>query len=278
MDRPASSPAPWIEWKERCALSLCAESTIALLQDFARQRFRNYFRTYAARSGLRSSSLSGFEGRDFWHLFETHVQINASREGKRYKDWLFARAGGPADLSAERLESGATLLMRDVVREFLRQEYSAAWMQSIQSNVRAGEEGGWTLEDLLPGEADPISDVMEREYMELADKEAARILQELSRREKIAIAAREAGLSLADPRVEQAAGCRKSMLNRAWKDVAEKVVKDIRRAWSDEDPEAVLQLTLKVFDAVKKDTISWISSEKDLADFFTEVMQESRTP
>ncbi len=274
MDRPASLPEPWNEWKKQCALSLCAESTITLLRDFAHRRFHNYFRRYAERVGLRNSAAYDMDGRDSWHLFETHLQINKSREGKRYKDWLFARAGG----AAAALESGATLLMRDVVREYLRREYSAAWMKSIQAGAGAGEERGWTLEDLLPGQADPLSDVMEREYKELAEKEAARILRDLSRRERIALAARAAGLSLAEPRIERAAGCKKSMLNQVWQTAAEKVAVEIRRAWAGEDRDAILQLTLSVFDTLKKQTILWISSETDLADFFTDVKKEYRAP
>src|SRR5210317_1578654 len=83
--------ACWMEWKARCAAALCDESTRRSLQKFAHTRFlRFYPRSIPSR--VLPHRENGLPAVDAWHLFETHLITTQTKQGKRFKDWLYARA------------------------------------------------------------------------------------------------------------------------------------------------------------------------------------------
>jgi hypothetical protein len=64
---------------------------------------------------------------------------------------LFARLERTVDSTTDALYGGATLIMRDVVRDFLRNEYSPRRVLSLQSRMGTPSDRAPLLEDLLPG-------------------------------------------------------------------------------------------------------------------------------
>lgn len=230
--------AAWREWKAQCALDLCSETTVAHLRRFGGSRFRRYVERCLPRCGPGQGRTDLLSPRDAWHRFEVHLRVRGSRAGKRYKDWLFHRAEHAKRHWEAIIEAGASVLMRDVVREYLRHEHVQPWMRSLHDPLIAAEGAPLTLEDLLPGTLDPSGEAERTEIEAAAARTAEAILAGLTPKERIAIAARGAGMPLSHAEVLNAAGCGKSALNAAYHNVfrkiAERVRKDAEAAGADE--------------------------------------------
>ena len=251
----------WTEWKRRCAADLCSASAQSALRDFALSRFRICFRRHAGRGPAAEDS--AVSPKDAWHLFETHLVTGNTRQGKRYKDWLFARVPDGADEGAtlDTVQGGATLIMRDVVRKHILREHTPRMVLSLQQPV-GGAGSDLTLEDLLPGTLDTADDVARREYARLADRHADTFFEEMTHRERIALLARQVGLSLAHPVVVKAAQCGKSMVNAALKSFVTRATSSLQTSYANEDTECLHLLCLMTLDSVTERILSWGFSEK----------------
>jgi len=266
--------ACWIEWKKACALDLCSARSQAVLQEFAGRRFTTFFQRCAASGagaahrGL-SASASGSD-RDAWHLFETHLVLKSTQGGKRYKDWLFAQARMGHAGAFDAIQGGATLIMRDVVREYLRREYRPRAHVSLQTPVASAEEGGspMSLQDLLPGSVDPAREAALREYEALAAEHAADVFEGLSRHERVAVLARTLGISFAHPTVAQAAGRGRTVLGGAYQSVLRGIQTALRERYMGDDPESIRHLRLMTVLALKNLACAWGKSEGGCPEFF----------
>ena len=269
-DVHAAPMACWIEWKRLCALGLCNEQTRKTLQDFAGSRFRTYARRCAGMTsaGRHNGRAPAVEAREAWHLFETRLVTSTTAAGKRYKDWLFARTECSADHPLDVIQGGASLIMRDVVREHLRREYSPANSVSTSEPLWAGEGAVLTIEDLLPGGWDPAAEAADRECGRLARERAAGEFSDAARRERVGLAARSLGLSLAHPAVERAAGCRKSVLSAALRALVERVAARVRADFGTDDPRTLLTLSLLTLSEMKIKAVEWARSERTCARLF----------
>ncbi len=217
----AADPIPasaWGEWQRICALAGCGPGVRAQLERFAHRRFRCYVdRLTDSPWGDVVGPLQASVGpSEAWHLFESHLEIKHTRQGKRYKDWLFARvplAGGPVEAA---LEGGATLIIRDVVREHVRREWHGRRQASLHSPIPGREDDGLTMQDLLPAADDTHDALARREYRLLAARLADEWFERLPLRVRVAVCAKSLGQALSEPRVVAAAGCGKSVLIEAY--------------------------------------------------------------
>lgn len=204
---------------------------------------------------------------DTWHLFEVHLVTHHTRQGKRYKDWLFARIRNSPDDPVDIIRSGATLLMRDVVREHLRREFAPPHVVSIHTPLGNQGEGSLTLEDLLPSTPDPLDGVAQRECERLARTHADEAFAQTRHDERVAMAARTLGLALSHPVVENAAGCRKSRLYDAYRAMVQRVGRHIRAVYAD-DPDTALTLALTTVSHLTGLALEWAKTEKACARLF----------
>jgi len=262
----------WTEWKRRCALGACCAETQAALQKFAAARFDRNVRRYLQNTNLRDGRTVQVPARDAWHLLESHLTVRKNRRGKRYKDWLFARVARFDGKLAEALRSGVSLLMRDVVREYLRSEFSRFGTLSIDQPLSGVGDGSLTVAEMLPGEIDPTQLVVQHEYEALASSHAQRIFTKSTGRQKVALLAKELGVSLASPAVTRAAGCGSSMVNRAYRDFVKRVGELLQDVYPDDDRESGLRLALMTVSEAKKAAKKWGESEKTCA----EILNSSR--
>ena len=248
-----------------------------MLEQFAHARFRLYMRRYAERTNLgrRGGRVPVVDARRAWHLFETHLVANTTGRGKRYKDWLFARTNVSGDRPLDVIQGGASLIMRDVVREHLRREYSPAHAVSTSEPLWAADGATLTVEDLLPGGPDPCDEVARRECEQLARERAAAEFADVTRRERVAMAARAVGLSLAHPVVEQTAGCRKSVLSATLRSLVERVAERIRADLRTDDPQGLLMVSLLTLSEMKMKAVEWVKSERTCDRLFN-LMEETR--
>ncbi len=247
----------WSQWKHRCALGLCADDTQHVLRKFAGIHFSRYLSRYANRTNAPNMRHM-LSDTDAWHLFETYLAVNSSRGGKRYKDWLFARAANEANKDAA-VTAGAVLMMRDVVRAHLRREYSADLMVSLSQPLE-GVGSPFTVEDLLPGMLDPLDEIAERECAALARTQAQGFLQTMDHRERIAVLAKKRGMSLAHPAVCAAADCGKSVLHESFHAAARRLVTMLKETFKSEEPESVKMLVLMTFEEVSGLVLAWAAS------------------
>lgn len=256
--------AAWDEWKRRCAADLCGEDAAALLRRFGAARFATYVSRFSGHSGERARSSDAAHG---WHLLETYARVAGNRAGKRYKDWLFERAdraGADGWLSA--VESGATVLMRDAVREHLRREYSPAFMVSLHKPVGGMESP--PLEELLPGGLDPADAATEKEWEVLAGNLARQFEPDLDSLERIAIWARANGFTLTDDRVLAWCRCSEATLYARHRSCITRLAGMIRVQHADEAPAALISMCSRVLHRLGEIIDSKIMLEKRATRFF----------
>ncbi|MFC1497234.1 hypothetical protein ACFLS1_02010 [Verrucomicrobiota bacterium] len=258
----------WIEWKEKCALALCSEEIQEQLRQFAFLRFRKLAFQYVHRTSVGNGQALVPDKKDAWHMFETHLVVKTTKQGKRYKDWLFARTRCSDDAPIDVIQGGASLIMRDVVREHLRREYSPNNMVSFNKPLSA--EGTFTLEDLLPGDIDPSCEAELHEYEELAERHAKDVFRDMEQRERVAFLAKDIGVSLADKAIIQLAGCKKSVLNTAYHNFMKKIASKLINEYPDDGHESVLRLTMMTISNIKENVWNWGKSEKACAHLFAE--------
>lgn len=209
---------------------------------------------------------------DAWHRFESHLRLHNTREGKRYKEWLLARRDLDEKWGLESICAGASLIIRDVVREYLRHEYSTSAVQSLDAPVRTTDGGiGVTMEALLPDAGDTQRDVESRELARIAEAECAHVFGKLNRRERVALLARELGLALSHPVAAKVAGCGRSVLTTAYREALVGLTDHIRSRFPREDGPTQAELAIGLFSQIRKRIILWGKSEMSCAPLFTVV-------
>ncbi len=260
----------WTTWKTHCARALCTEETQHRLGRFARSRFGIQLRRQLTTTHLSVRDTLGQlpSAEDAWHHFESYAALTQTRQGKRYKDWIFARVQQSDRPPLDTIQSGATLIMRAAVRRFLRNEYARHGTICFDQPIG---DGHLTLGDLLPDTANPADNVAAKEYATLASTHAKRILESLSHRQRVGLLAKCSGISLNQPDVLAAAGCKHSTLSQTVRDLLVRVRKDLRREYSGDAPNTVVVLSTLVVRHLEKCIYLWRDSEKGLPRCFYSV-------
>lgn len=238
-----TTEAAWRDWLNACAADLCAPEHGAALKRFGAFRYR--VSLARLRNVRPTDPLS--DAAHGWHLLEAHAATGRTRRGKRYKDWLFARADAAANW-IQAMESGASLLLRDAVREQVRLEACPRFMVSLHAPLGGGGDAP-SLEELLPGRVAPEDEIAEREWRELARAHAAEWTEDLDRPARVAIWARGEGLSLNDPRLTRVAAATPSRLYKAHRSAVSRLASRVQRRYPDESPAALVHLVRLILDA-----------------------------
>ncbi|MDA1044478.1 MAG: hypothetical protein O3C57_04560 [Verrucomicrobia bacterium] len=258
----------WKEWNQKCALGLCAPGTQTTLQEFTDRRFRRYLTRYAP-SGRVDRMMP--TRNDVWHLFETHLVTDSSRRGKSYKKWLFARAASAGALSDASIESSASLLVRSVVRDYLRREHAPADMRSLD---RLTEDGGETeITQLLPTALSPADEASWHEQESMASAAATHWLNQLTSRERIALLGKALGLPLSHGSIVSVAGCSKSVLSECYRALIIRMGESTRSTYRDESKESQIRLTMITLNTLTTRVLAWARQNEDLRDL---VSREAR--
>lgn len=130
----------WGLWRERCAFGLLGEEDRRGLEKVVGDRFRSRVK----RLNAHGAGLPRPEDRDCAHWFESWCALHPRKDGKRYKDWLLTR--GRRDLDT--IQSGVMLLVRNVVREWVRSFHTSSMDLSLDEPLP--EAHGLSLQELLP--------------------------------------------------------------------------------------------------------------------------------
>ncbi len=261
----------WCEWKVRCALGRCSEAVRHRLADFALQRMRTAARRAAPLTNLPDGVVERLPRRPeaVWHLLETHAVTTQTREGKAYKEWLFARAAGEtADAACATVEAGATLMLRDVTRNLLSRECLAFGTLSLDARVAGCGEDGPTYRDLLPDTFTPADALAARELEELAAGEAKALFEGLAVTERVGLAAKFSGVPLGHPRVLACCDCGRSMLFRRVRRVFESLPERLAVHHPDERGEDLRAFCVETVRALERFTFFWVRVDSVLPDLF----------
>ena len=259
----------WREWAMQCALGLCEASTRLELRAFVSSRFRYYARKCGFLTHADDPAQLFVSPDDAWHLFESRLRLRQTRAGKVYKQWLLARAGEWTDCPL--VESGVTLLVRDVVREHLRYEHMPQAFGSLEQPLPGMTGEPVSLRELLPGDADTALTVEQREIETLGASCSRDVYDRLSHRERVALLAREAGRSITDPVVLRTADCGKSELSRAYHKALDVVASTVRRRFAQDDREVCAAIACATLESVKLLLMHEIVWESDSAKSFNTV-------
>lgn len=248
----------WGEWKEKCALGLCGPEAHVALLEFADTRFRRYLNRAVPPSHVDALMQPP---RNAWHLFETHLITDSDRCGKSYKQWLFARTGCPAP-NNDAIESGAALLMRDVVREFIRREHSPAMITSLEGLAASGVETDAC--QLLPQALTPADETSWRELESLAIAAAMQWLKLISFRERIALLGKAIGLPLSHDSITRIADCGKSSLSTSYRGLVMRVGESTRRACPDEAQDLQIRMSMITLNTLTARVLHWAREDEQV--------------
>ncbi len=257
----------WRSWYRTCALALCDEDARAELRRFTGQRWRRYA---AVCAGLIQGDGCVPPDTDTWHDFETLLRLRNTRQGKAYKHWLFARVVSlDGDAARRAVEGGASLMMRDVVRERFRREYSRRGTISLDQPIPGSRPDSPPLEVLLPDRKPADDGVEQRDIRRLAQQTALILMRDiLSNREKIVLFAREHGVSLQDPVLIAAAGCGKTVLFRTHHRALQTIARTVERQFQNESRTLQADLAVAAMQALGPMILEWARVEDALCGFF----------
>jgi hypothetical protein len=259
----------WKQWKAKCALGLCDNDVRRELQGFVSVKFMHFVRIgmdWAGRQGSPGAAVSVAEA---WHRFETHFRLHKSPDGKSFKVWLFARKNTRGYGIQEAVEAGATVLVRDVVREYLRKECPDLRMVSFSGGAGGSAPDGQVLsvEELLPCEADTARAVEERELDAMAREEAPGAFAQLNRKQRVALLAYQAGLSLIHPTAIKAAECSRTTLHASFRSALAGIAAAARARYAHEEMRMQALLACRMYEHVGRLAFAWGKSELGIDGF-----------
>lgn len=220
----------WRQWRERCALALCDDETRAVLSRFGAMRFRGYLDRWRVRAAAYTPPMP--EPDDAWHWLEVYMTVPSVGIGKRYKQWLFVQAEQrPPLLNA--LESGASVLMRTVVCQYVCEHAPPRHSVSLDQVVAGSAEAPVTLGDCLPASGNPRSEAARREQEALALRHAQALAPTLTPRERMALTARALGVSMRRAAASGDIPCRRAVLNATYRKLAQRLFKELEASYPD---------------------------------------------
>ena len=200
----------------------------------------------------------------------SHDPAKFAEFGKRYKDWLFARAEQGHDWLAM-VEAGASMLLRDAVREQLRREHAPKFMVSLQQPMGEGLQGTCTLEELIPDQVSPTDSTTDWEWQQLALTHAQRCYPTLTETEKLVLWARDQGYTLNDPQLAERGKVSMNVLYRTYRSVVTRISLELKAAYPGESPASLIQLARLVLEQIALRLNSENFCQKDPSGFLMEV-------
>ncbi len=219
--------ASWVEWEQRCALGLISKEAREQLELCFASRFRAALRR-VEHAGLLRDVPPCPPARDCAHWLETYCALHQRREGKSYKRWLIERGEHSG------VESGLSLLMRMVLREWLRVE------QGIGRGEQHWVQGLWEDAEMERWVPDPRPAGISQELRSWAQEQLPRWQAGLTAAERSVLRLRHEGRPLYD-RSAGSRGAGKSQIYAARRQLWETLAAELQAEAPDLEP---AQLTL----------------------------------
>lgn len=244
--------AHWREWRKRCAVAKCRETTANALRMYARQRF-TYFLMNLANDVAFDIRIP--EASECWHLLESHLCVARPRTGRRYKEWLFARLARSSDDPLDVIQGGATLVLRTVVRDWFHEQRPPG---TVSLHVPLGP-GIPALAELLPDPTPQRHD--DWEVRDAAQAVARKVAVTLDPAARLVLMARASGIPLFHPAVLRYIGIGHTKAAEIPKTVLTSLASHVRREWGSEPPAWQMRVALAAYqELVSKIVSRWDSA------------------
>ncbi len=238
-----TTPAQWREWRHRCAIAKCGQTTAFALSSFVSSRFRHYAAHVVGETSVPTETP---DPAACFGLVEHWMAVSRPVSGRRYKEWLFARAKGQRGSTRQgTILSGASLVVRSVVRKWLVHSRPREEL-SLDAPVPGLE--GVTFAELVPDQSTASPD--ESALRDYAASVADEIFGKMKRQTKLVMLARSAKLPLSHPRLLEVFGMGKSKTAETWKEVLADVASVVRCRWPDETSDWKIAISMRAFDAL----------------------------
>jgi hypothetical protein len=255
--------APWLEWKERCALEKCSEPAAGVLRNFFQTRLLGYIRGLDHNFELpKDSNYAGA-------LFEFKHAHGQRRDGKTYKQALFSPDVSQDMVDYATVTGRAALLTRDIAREITcasRSQFAHAELSlddCVDENNTETKYG-----DLLQGcVPDAAFTAWLNQVAQVAAKEAVLLFDQCTERERWVLGARASGVELTDPALHSSTGLKKTALYKAKGQLDERVTQHLRREFPEESPEdfaLMVRATMEALVCLASDNIGGTHTAESL--------------
>ncbi len=238
-----TTPAQWSEWRRQCAIAKCDRTTAFALSSFVSNRFRHYAAHVVGETSVPTETP---DPAACFGLVEHWMAVSRPVSGRRYKEWLFARAKGQRGEARQgTILSGASIVVRTVVRKWL---FTSRPREELSLDAPVPGLDGVTFVDLVPDESAASLD--EPLLRDMADSVAKEVFGKMKRRTKLVMLARLACLPLYHPRLLDLFGMGRSSAANAWKDVLADIARIVRRRWPEETADWKIDLSMRALDSL----------------------------
>jgi hypothetical protein len=261
---PEQEMQAWRHWHEACALGLISETGRMQLRRVIADRFRSMLRKINLHG---QGMLSAPPEADCAHLFESYCAVHQRRDGKKYKDWLLTR--GRRDLDT--VQSGVMLLVRNVVREWIRDVHPKTAALSLQQCLG---DHGVSLQELLPDQKTPARSEDQTLWMAAYLAEARADLEAV---EITVLKLRAQDVIFSAPGIQETYGVGKSTLHKYHRRLLTRIAEAAVARFPELSPEDGVRLVLDILDALAQDIFLNFSAEKPGTAAFRKV-KESHDP
>ena len=226
----------WAEWFEGCTIGKCGPGSRRLLAQKGRANFKHWLKHY----GPEIDCTNMLEGEAAWLVFETHM-LDGS---KHYKNWLRKAAGSDPDRSTigriRVINSNINRpggLFNNVVRQWIVMESGSGRMTSrgvkkyVVVAAPSDKDGNpCDLDTFLPPNVQCEFDENSRNAIRddvqvLVESCRPDLIAMLTTTIRVAMAARVAGVSLAEPGLARFAGVGRNQTNESIRDLDEMLSK-----------------------------------------------------
>ena len=244
-----TTPGQWREWRRCCAIAKCEKATALALSSFVLNRFRHYAAHVVGETSVPTETP---DAAACFGLVEQWMSVARPVSGRRYKEWLFARAKGQRnEIRQGTILSGASVIVRTVVRKWLANS-SPQTALSLDAPVPGLE--GVSFADLVPDENANIDDPL---LDDLACAVADQVFRTMKRPVRLVMLARAARLPLYHPCLLAEFGMGKTKAAETWKDVVAEIARRVESRWPDETASWKISLSLRAMDALEGLLARW---------------------
>lgn len=226
----------WEEWRRQCALGKIRPEEQQHLTGVIAQRFQRRLRKLAAAGIWLGPAPAAPEPADCAHYFESYLALHQRRDGKSYKHWLLTR--GRRDLDT--VQSGVMLLIRNVVKEWIRDTHPRTAPLSLQDTFGSDV----SLEQCIPGAVSGEETSLRSWILEKRGVWA----EDCTDAEKRMLAIRAKGWVFSSPRALAVAGMGKTTLHKLHRAVLQRWVGCVQEAHPGTSAEEAVPALLEALD------------------------------
>jgi hypothetical protein len=188
--------------------------------------------------------------------------MHGRRDGKKYKHWLLTRGRRDVDT----VQSGVMLLIRNVVREWVRDAYPQTAELSLQQIIRSKK----TLEQLLPSSA---PDQRSSEQTDWLTQKLSSDLAKMDSIEQVVLLLRAQGRVFSAPGIQAEFGVGKTTLHKYHRQILEREAAELSDHFPGLSVEDASALVLDLLDGWGKQLFSNFLAENTGTPAFKKVKE-----